>query len=89
MIRSSGQVFETINKQLVFLKLILSKSIDQITAIEIYQLRKKEATENNNYRYLHLFILKTYLMNIVYMSRSTFIHYDVNKGWWQKNERGV
>lgn len=89
MIRSSGQVFETINKQLVFLKLILSKSIDQITAIEIHQLRKKEATVNNNYRYLHLFILKTYLMNIVYMSRSTFKCYDVNKGWWQKNERGV
>lgn len=89
MIRSSGQVFETIKKQLVFLKLILSKSIDQITAIEIHQLRKKDATVNNNYRYLHLFILKTYLMNIVYMSRSTFKCYDVNKGWWQKNERGV
>lgn len=57
VIRSSGQVFETMNKKLVFLKLILRKSIDQITAIDIHQLRKKEATVNNNYRYLHLFIL--------------------------------
>lgn len=32
-------------------------------------MNKEETVNNNNYyRYLHVFILKTYLMNIVYMS---------------------